>query len=183
MRPGLFLTMLMLCGMAPGAYADEVSICYNYGCARSAEVQLRGAQLSRIHMLFSWAGDAEEERQAISQAIGLFQVSAGEQTPTFRDRGRNSPDEGVDGRMDCIDHARNTSEYLHLIEERGWLRFHRVLEPVKRAPLIFNEHWSARIAEKESDEEFVVDSWFFDNGHPAAIFTLAEWLKGAEPDE
>lgn len=181
MRHGFFLTALMLYSMASGTYADEISICYNYGCARSAEIQLRGAQLSRIHMLLSRAGDAEEERQAISQAIGLFQISAGEQTPTFRDRGRNIPDEGVDGRMDCIDHAHNTSAYLHLMEERDWLRFHRVLEPVKRAPLIFNEHWSARIVEQESGKEFVVDSWFFDNGHPAAIFTLEEWMKGAEP--
>lgn len=183
MLRSIFLSALMLWSVAPVAHADEVSICYNYGCARHAEIQLRGAHLSRIHLLFSWVGNAEEERQAISLAIGQFQTSAGEQTPTFRDRGRNFPDEGVDGRMDCIDHAHNTSAYLRLLEERGWLRFHQVLEPVKRAPLIFNEHWSARIVEKESGAEFVVDSWFFDNGHPAAIFTLAEWMKGAEPDE
>lgn len=178
-----FLTALMLWSAASCAYADKVSICYNYGCAASAEVKLRGAELSRINLLFAWIDGAAEERQAISQAIGLFQTFAGQQTPTFRDRGRNFPDDGVDGRMDCIDHAHNTSAYLRLMEERGWLRFHRILEPVKRAPLIFNEHWSARIAGKESGAEFVVDSWFFDNGHPAAIFTLAEWMKGAEPDE
>lgn len=178
-----FLFVLALWSVAPGAHADEITVCYNYGCARSAEIQLRGAQLSRIHMLFAWIDNAEEEREAISRAIGLFQIAAGQQTPTFRDRGRNLPDEGVDGRMDCIDHARNTSEYLRLMEERGWLQFHRALEPVKRAPWIVNEHWSARIAERESGEEFVVDSWFFDNGHPAAIFTLEEWMKGAEPNE
>lgn len=183
MRRVFFLTMLMLWNAASCAYADKVAICYNYGCAASAEVKLRGAELSRINLLFAWINDAAEERQAISQAIGLFQMSSGEQTPTFRDRGLNFADEGVDGRMDCIDHAHNTSAYLRLMEEREWLRFHQVLEPVKRAPLIFNEHWSARIAEKENGAEFVVDSWFFDNGHPAAIFTLAEWMKGAEPDE
>lgn len=183
MLRGVFLTALMLWSVASSAHADEISICYNYGCARSAEVKLRGPELSRINMLFAWIDGAEGERQAISLAIGLFQFFAGQQTPTFRDRGYNIPDEGVDGRMDCIDHAHNTSAYLRLMEEHGWLRFHRILEPVKRAPLIFNEHWSARIAEKESGTEFVVDSWFFDNGHPAAIFTLEEWMKGAEPDE
>jgi hypothetical protein len=183
MLRGFFLTALMVWGVAFGARADEISICYNYGCARNAEIHLRGAELSRIRMLLASVDDAAEERQAISHAIGLFQMFAGQQTPTFRDRGRNIPDEGIDGRMDCIDHAHNTSAYLRLMEERDWLQFHRVLEPLKRAPLIFNEHWSARIAEKESREEFVVDSWFFDNGHPAAIFTLEEWMKGAEPNE
>ncbi|PWB58751.1 MAG: hypothetical protein C3F18_01970 [Nitrosomonadales bacterium] len=183
MQRCFLLTALMLCSAASGAHADDLSICYNYGCARSAGVHLHGAQLSHIHMLLAWVDNAEEERQAIAQAIGLFQTAAGQQTPTFRDRGRNIPDEGADGRMDCIDHAHNTSAYLRLMEERGWLNFHRVLEPVKRAPWIFNEHWSARIAEKDSGEEFVVDSWFFDNGHPAAIFTLEEWMKGAEPNE
>ncbi|MBZ0105280.1 MAG: hypothetical protein K8H84_06580 [Sulfuricella denitrificans] len=182
MKPrGNLLSALLLSGLALCAHADEISICYNYGCEMHADILLRGAELSRIQMQFVWTENAAEERQAISRAIGLFQFFAGQQTPTFRDRGRNLPDEGVDGRMDCIDHAHNTSAYLHLMEERGWLRFHRVLEPVKRAPLIFNEHWSAHIAEKESGEEFVVDSWFFDNGHPAAIFTLEEWIKGAEP--
>lgn len=181
MLRGIFLTALIMWSVALGVRADEISICYNYACASSAEVQLRGATLSRIYMPLAWIDSAEEERQAISVAIGLFQTVVGQQTPTFRDRGRNFPDEGVDGRMDCLDHAHNTSTYLRLMEERGWLQFHRVLEPVKRAPLIFNEHWSARIAEKESGEEFVVDSWFFDNGHPAAIFTLEEWMKGAEP--
>ncbi len=183
MRHGFFLSALMLWSVASGAHADEVSICYNYNCSRHANIFLSNTDLSRINMQFAWTDSVEEERKAISQAIGLFQIFAGQQTPTFRDRGRNIPDEGVDGRMDCIDHAHNSSAYLRLMEERGWLRFHRVLDPVKRAPLIFNEHWSARIADKESGEEFVVDSWFFDNGHPAAIFTLAEWMKGAEPNE
>lgn len=183
MSRSFYFAALILWSAAPCVHADEVTICYNYGCAASAEVKLRGVELSHINMLFAWIDSAEGERQAISQAVGLFQFFAGQQTPTFRDRGRNIPDEGADGRMDCIDHAHNTSAYLRLMEERGWLRFHRVLEPVKRAPLIFNEHWSARIAEKESGAEFVVDSWFFDNGHPAAIFTLAEWMKGAEPNE
>lgn len=183
MKFGPFLTALALLAVTSGAQADELNICYNYGCATSATVYLRGAELSRIRMLFSWIQDAEDERDAIAQAIGQSITFAGQQTPTFRDHGRNLADDGVDGRMDCIDHAHNTTLYLRLMEERGWLKFHKVLDPVKRAPLMINEHWAARIAEQGNGEEFVVDSWFFEPGQPAAIFTLEEWKNGAEPNE
>lgn len=187
MKRVVFLVVLALWGPASGAMADELSICYNYGCAARASVYLRGAALLRIRMLFSQAQDAEGERNAIAQAIGHFIAYTGKQTPTFRDRGRNLPDEGQDGRMDCIDHARNTTLYLKLMEERGWLKFHEILDPVSRPHQIIGAHWAARIAEREkgpeSVSEYVIDSWFFDPGHPAAVFTLEEWMKGAEPNE
>lgn len=195
MKPGFFLAALALWCLSTGVRADELSICYNYECASRATVYLRGAELSRIRMHFSWVQDAEDERSAIARAIGQFIAFAGQQTPTFRDHGRNVADEGVDGRMDCIDHAHNTTLYLRLMEERGWLKFHQVLGPVKRAPLIVNEHWAALIAEREDGREsmpesatanapnFVIDSWFLEPGQPAAIFTLEEWKNGAEPNE
>jgi len=88
----------------------------------------------------------------------------------------------VDGRMDCIDESTNTTSYLRLLESKGWLRFHRVLEPVRRAPLLINDHWAARIVETQTSREFAVDSWFFDNGRPAFVAPLEEWHKGASPE-
>jgi len=177
------LVALTFWGYAIDAQAEEVPVCYNYACTTSAVVILGFAQLARLNMLFAWVDSAEEERQAISDAIGQMQVFVGEQTPTFRDRGRNLADDGVDGRMDCIDHSINNTAYLNMMKERGWLKFHHVLDPVRRAPLFFVEHWAAHIAEDGTGHEFAVDSWFFDSGHAAVIFPLEEWMKGAEPNE
>ena len=177
------LLLLVLLGYAGIARADGVSICYNYGCATRAEVEFRGAQLRQVQALFAHLAGPVEERAAIAKAIGLFETFAGQQTPTWADKGGNENDDGVDGRMDCIDHSTNTTAYLRLLQSRGWLKFHGVLEPAKRAPLLVNDHWGARIAEKQSGMEYVVDSWFFDNGHPAAVFSLEEWMKGARPNE
>jgi hypothetical protein len=176
------LLLGLLIGLGLSARADEVTICYNYGCAKRATVELRGAQLRKIRWMFHRLPTPAAERTAISMAIGRLETFAGQQTPTFADKGRNENDGEVDGRMDCIDHSTNTTAYLHLLEARGWLKYHRVLEPVKRAPFLVNEHWGARIAEKRSGREFVVDSWFFDNGHSAAIFPLDDWMNGASPD-
>ncbi|MHB1590716.1 MAG: hypothetical protein ACYCTW_04170 [Sulfuricella sp.] len=178
--PWLFL--LMLCfGLA--AQADEVSICYNYSCAVRARVEFDASELAAVKRLLLRAKDAASERVAISLGIGLFETFSGQQTPTWVDRGGNIEDDGLDGRMDCIDESTNTTLYLRLLESRGWLKFHGVLEPVRRAPLLVNEHWAARIVEKQTGQAFAVDSWFFDNGQPAFVVPLDEWLDGAEPNE
>lgn len=175
-----WLILLALC-VGLTAQADEVSICYNYGCAVSAKVELDANVLHVVGRLLLRAGDEEKEREAIALAIGLFEVFAGQQTPTWADKGRNVDDDGVEGRMDCIDESANASSYLRLLEGRGWLKYHRVLDPLKRAPRLLDDHWAARIAEKNTGQEFAVDSWFFDNGQPAFVVPLEEWRNGAEP--
>lgn len=179
MRFKSLLPFLLLC-MAP-AHGDELSVCYNYGCASTATVHFRGAQLLRAKSLFAWANDPATERDAISRAIGIMQIFAGGETPIINDKGGNLADEGINGSMDCIDHTHTTSAFLRLMEERGWLKFHRTLEPVSRPYQLIGTHWAARIAETASEREFIVDAWFFDHGHPAAIFTFEDWMAGAEP--
>lgn len=180
MKRLMVMTCLALAG-AP-AHAERIEICYNYGCATRAGITLTDDDLAEVEHLFQRMSGVHSERDAIARAIGLLESMAGRQTPTFRDKGRNVNDDDVEGRMDCIDHAHNATAYLRLLEEKGWLRFHRVLQPARRAPLLVNEHWAAQIMEKSSGQPFVVDSWFFDNGRPAAIFTLDDWLGGAEPN-
>jgi hypothetical protein len=93
--------------------------------------------------------------------------------------------------MDCIDHATTATRLLRLMERRGLLRFHRVAEPVRRHRFLIFQHDAARIEEIESGDAkdadgkapaFVVDSWFFDNGRPAAVMPLIDWMAGGTPD-
>jgi hypothetical protein len=175
----------LLCALAaPGlrAHAEEVTICYNYGCYAKAPVDYSEAALGKLHQRLAAAGDATAEREAIAAVIGSMYAIAGEQTPVWRDKGGNYADAGENGKMDCIDHSTNTTAFLRLLQARGWLRFHQVLEPLRRVRFIFADHWSARIRERETQRDYVVDSWFFDNGRPAAVMPVAEWLAGATPN-
>lgn len=178
----LRLLFLLLLSWSAAVAADEISICYNYGCAVTANIRITGKELVQIKKLFTQLPDAQAERDAIAQAIGLFEYFSGTQSPTFRDRGGNVNDDGEDGRMDCIDHSTNSTTYLHLLDEKGYLKFHKVLPRAKRAPYLFDEHWAAVIEEINTKHDFAVDSWFFDNGHPAAIFDFDKWKSGATPD-
>ena len=164
------------------ARADELAICYNYGCNASAQASYGDAQLAPVQRLLAAAGDAAAERAAISGAIGRMYAIAGEQTPVWRDRGGNYADGAENGRMDCIDHSTNTSAFLGLLQARGWLRFHDVLEPLTRTRFFFAVHRAARIRDRETQAVYVVDSWYFDNGQPAAVFAVEDWLAGKAPD-
>ena len=172
----IFLLFLAYC--AP-AQAEEVKICYNYGCAAEATVTFSEQQLANVAALFNGVYDAASEREAIAQAVGMLARYAGEQTPVFRDKGMDN-DDGVDGRMDSSDHSINTTAYLRVLEKRGLLKLHRIRGRVVRGAT--KPHWAARISEIRTHQEFAVDSWFFANGHPAVIFPIDEWLKGAKPD-
>ncbi len=169
--------------VAPGwsAHADEVTICYNYGCYARALVDYSEEQLAPLQQQLAAAGDASAERGAISAVIGRMYAIAGERTPVWRDKGGNYADGGENGKMDCIDHSTNTSAFLRLLQAHGWLRYHGVLEPLMRRRFFFAEHWAARIRERETRRVYIVDSWFFDNGHPAAVMPVEDWLAGKTP--
>ena len=122
---------LMCCALSAGA-VERVSVCFNYGCLAQSEVEISDERLAEIGRLLKVAGDAESERKAISTAVGRMLAWAGEQSPIRADRGGNYADEGVYGRMDCIDHSTTTTRLLRLIEAKGMLRFHHVLDPALR---------------------------------------------------
>lgn len=172
---------LCVCLSGVASAADSVTICYNYRCAVKAEVVFDSEDLNAIEALFSDNSDAGNELGAIQLAIGLMNRIAGKQTPIHNDKGGNYEDDGVEGRMDCIDHSQTTTAYLRFIAAHGWLRFHRVLTPVRRAPLLFDDHWGARVQDLKTGAQYVVDSWFFDNGQPAMIYPLERWMSGAHP--
>lgn len=161
------------------ARADEVSMCFNYGCNAQAVVNLSAAELDTVAALFADVAGAADERDAVARAMAWLYFYAGQQSPIWRDRGGNYEDDGVDGRMDCIDHSINTTTWLHLLAEHGWLKHHRVAERVQRGRLL-SVHWSARLVETGATQrEWAVDTWFLDPGRPASIFPLRDWMKGA----
>lgn len=206
---------------APAADPARVEICFNYGCASRAAVGFEPATLDAVRDALAAAPSASAEREALARALGLMYREAGMQTPVAADRAGNFLDQEVEGRMDCIDHSTSTTRLLQLLEARGWLRFHRVVEPARRVRVLF-QHFSAVIEEVEAPpppvavdipdhvplllalcdcadvaddiprppppppgrpgERYAIDSWFVDNGEPAVVLPLADWLDGEGPN-
>lgn len=212
--------VLLLPAHARAAEADadggaRVGVCYNYGCLSEDVVRYRGATLDRLGARLATADTAAAERELLAAVVGRLYRVAAAQTAIGADRAGNLLDGGVHGRMDCIDHSTTTTRLLQMLEARGALRFHRVVEPARRTRLIL-QHFGAVIevlpageriarlppgqAQADCDcgedgqvigeadggdrpgERYVVDSWFVDNGEPAVVLPLAEWLSGGGPN-
>ncbi|MCL2525004.1 MAG: hypothetical protein FWF20_11245 [Betaproteobacteria bacterium] len=181
-RQALAAAALALAGLA--AAEERIAVCHEYGCQVQETVVYSEERLAAIRRQLLTAGSASAERERLAQVIGQLYAWAGEQTAIRNDKGGNFADDGMPGRMDCIDHATTTTRLLHLLAARGDLRWHRVLEPdVRHFALIFPAHYAAVIETiDDTAERYVVDSWFVDNGQPAVILPLADWKKGAGPD-
>ena len=178
---------LLLLTLIAAAQADTVTICFNYGCQNQAQAEYDEGKMFAMRVLLGSAQDAGEERQRLALAVGWLLGWAGEQTPIAADRGGNYADQGVYGRMDCIDHATTTTQLLQMLEARGWLRFHRVLPPVGRLRYLFAAHYAAQIVEiaapPGAPSIYVVDSWFRDNGQPAVVSELSAWQDGHDDED
>ncbi|MBT0962586.1 hypothetical protein I8J34_15505 [Denitromonas sp. IR12] len=127
--------------------AAEVSICYNYGCVTEAPVRFDDAALGAQQRRLATARTAEEERQILAEVIGWMYREAGKQSPIHADRAGDFLDDGVYGRMDCIDHATTTTRLLAVLEARGALRFHRLLPQARRTRFVLFQHFSAVVEE------------------------------------
>lgn len=176
---GLCLALLLLPAAGAAAAGESARVCYNYGCNVEATVVFPEERLMQYAALLEMAVDEAAERQAIALVIGRMHAFAGGQSPIGSDRGGDSDDDDLDGRMDCLDHSVTTSNFLAVLQQRGLLRFHELKPPAVRG--IIWEHWSARVAEKSSGEEYMVDSWFYDNGRPAVVMARGAWVAGGDP--
>jgi hypothetical protein len=161
---------------------DHVPIVWGGGASIRSTFRVSPARWEELSGPFIEARDAAAERAAVRFAIGLMERIAGEQTVTWMDKscnGNGGPTE--QGQLDCIDESTNTTTYLHLFDQRGLLRFHRVLGPVWRAPHLVDTHRTAVLEEIATGRRYSVDSWFGDNGTPPIIQPLDDWKRKRPP--
>jgi hypothetical protein len=171
--------------------AEAVEVCFNYGCAAEETVVFAETRLAWVREMLASANSSERERALLALVVGQLYGWAAEQTPVGNDRAGNFADGGMPGQMDCIDHATTTTRLLRMLEARGWLRFHRVLEPIRRS-FLMTQHFSAAIEDlgdgisviRTDDDKrtWAVDSWYADNGKPPWVALLGQWEKDDGPD-
>ena len=166
---------------SPATAAPYFVQCYDFGCKTQRELRFDEQQWDEIKALFeNGIVDSATEKQAIRRAVAMMERMSGEQTDTHLDQGGNYPGSDIPGQMDCIDESIKTTCYLQLFATYGGLRWHRVSDRVVRAPLLFDLHWAGLLVERATQQHYVVDSWYLDNGGLPYIQPLEEW-RGKQP--
>lgn len=164
---------------------NAFEVCQSGGCAKLSKLALNAADWQPVEALFTQESlSAEEERLNISKAIGLLEGVIGHKTGTSEDRAGTFGNSDYSGQQDCNDEAINTTTYMRLLKSAGYMRFHEI-EDMRTRNFFFNgwPHTTAVIREIETGERFAVDSWFYDNGHPATIVPFTVWKANYQPED
>ena len=172
------LAALSLLLLVESSYAkDALNICIDYHCELKQDVQINDEEWQTILSPFNRpAVNAEIERQQIRESVGLFEKIVGNHTPTYKDLAKNTGEDET-GQLDCIAESRNTQHYLQWLVKKEKLKWHTVNERVKRSPHFFDIHWGVKITDTQNQAQYIVDSWYGDNGNMPEIKPRAQWLN------
>ncbi|MGQ0443229.1 MAG: hypothetical protein ACT4OH_07270 [Methylophilaceae bacterium] len=164
---------------------SKFEICQGGGCALAKQTSLNEEDWQQITPLFTPSPrNAEEERGQVSRAIGLLEELVGDEVGTASDRAGTFDNSDYTGQQDCNDEAINSTTYLRLLQQNGFLQFHEI-EDMRTRNFFFTgwPHTTAVIREVKSGIRYAVDSWFYDNGHPATIVPFQQWKANYQPED
>ena len=164
---------------------EKFQVCHDMGCENLTSVALDDRRWNELSVLFrSPARSAQQERMRAAQAIAQFEKLVGPFAGTMDDKPRNEGALHPNAQLDCIAETVNTTTYLLLFQQQGWLKWHDVAEPRHRGFLsLQGPHNTAVLAEKKTGKEFVIDSWFHANGELPEVVSLEDWMAGYDPDK
>ncbi|MFC1837061.1 hypothetical protein ACFLYW_00060 [Thermodesulfobacteriota bacterium] len=159
--------------------------CSKYGCKEKTIINLSSESWQSVRQIFvQKALDPAQEREQISNAIGLLETILGPITETENDEPGSFQGMMKHNQLDCVDESLNTTTYLVMLEEDNLITEHTLLGPAQRGFLIDGAwpHFAPVIEEKATGERFVVDSWFYKNGEKAVVLPLQVWKSGWKPE-
>jgi len=174
------LTLLVWFQPAAAEKGIEFEVCYDFGCRTQATINLSDEEWQSVKAIFN-AENPIDERKQMKQAVATMEVLAGKYSPIHQDLAMNMPvlQSAADalnysGQLDCIDESINTTLFLQMFSDHGWLKFHAVLDRAYRRSFI-TQHWAAQVEDRLSGERYVIDSWFDENGALPVLVTSERW--------
>jgi len=168
---------------------DRVLVCSQHGCKKISQVSIDKATWGEITSRFNTPNlAAATERALLAEYIADVEKVMGRKTHTNFDVGGTFnayfTKQNIDSnQMDCIDESTNTLSYLKMLEVEHKIKSHEIVGLVSRGGLLAGyPHTAVLIEEFGSNEKYVVDSWFYNNGRPAVILPYKTWKIGWIPN-
>jgi hypothetical protein len=166
---------------------SKFSVCFQHTCAMVEHVSLRAGEWLKVASFFKPAAEsAEAERRQIAKAIAHLEVAVGGKINALDDRGGNLEGFLASGnQLDCVDESTNSTTYMMMMENAGFLKFHRVEKRATRGAFLWGGGWphsTAVVSEISTGRKWAVDSWFFDNGELPTVVLLKKWRTGWSPE-
>ena len=112
---------------------DVFSVCFNHSCYTVETHSITRQEWQRFVVpLQTPSKSAEKERDAIARAIAIMEEIVAPKIGRGQDLGGNLSGFGKTGQMDCIDESTNTTTYLYMLEQAGYLKWHTLIDSSTR---------------------------------------------------
>jgi hypothetical protein len=158
----------------------RLRICFNWSCADIQTLTFTPNDMAQLkkHMARCPGTGLHDRLQRVRIGIWQMELLAQKYQPLLaNDLAINDFEANVDGRMDCIDNAGNTTTYLHILRDLRELSGWTVAPPkVRRLFDITAVHWTAVIIDTDTGRPWSVDSWYRPNGHLPMVMPLSSWM-------
>ncbi|WP_242467598.1 hypothetical protein [Thiocapsa imhoffii] len=155
-------------------------ICFNWSCARRQTMTFTPDDMALLkrHLALCPGTSLHDRLQHVRIAIWQMELLAQKYQPLLaNDRAINDFEAGLEGRMDCVDNASNTTNFLHILRDIGELAGWTVSPPKVRSRLnLTTVHWTAVMIDTETGHPWSIDSWFRPNGHLPMVMPLPSWI-------
>jgi len=155
-------------------------VCFNWSCASRQTMSFTPDDIKLLkNRVATCPGTTFHDRlQRVRIGIWQMEILAQKYQPLLaNDLAINHFEEGIQGRMDCIDNSSNTTTYLHILRDIGELPGWTVSSPhVRNGFDITAVHWTAVIIDANSGVPWSVDSWYRPNGHLPMVMPLQAWI-------
>ena len=162
---------------------NTVHVCHAYGCKMQTRFRFTDTDVATLADLMKKTRKADtpaEERRAVAYAVGWMETRVGDVVGTKADRpGMDFAASGDPTQQDCVDEATNTTSYLLVLANNGFLKHHTVGTPFAKENLLRGvagwTHWTAVLKENANGQRWAVDSWIYANGENPAIVEAEKW--------
>lgn len=109
---------------------NNVVVCSAYGCAHQTKFKFNASIYNDAKSVLGSAKNPEEERNNLKIVIDKIKLAVGEVTGTINDRpGEPFLGNGNPEQMSELDETVNTVQYLYLLADGGYIRFHHLETP------------------------------------------------------
>ena len=162
----------------------SLRVCFNASCAGQQTMLYSAEEMASVAAQMKICANkaGESNRFSLIQRlrIGVWQMellAKKHYPPLANDLPVNDQEFGVEGRTDCVDNATNTTTFLKVLLELGYLQGWQIIEPKVRKPWDINRvHWTAAVRDS-SNKTWSVDSWFRRHGHLPFVMPLSNWQR------
>jgi hypothetical protein len=160
---------------------EAFRVCGSHGCQKRLDVSLSAREWAAARAPFHpRPRTAGAERRALVESLRRLEVMVGEKTGYTTDKAFSVVQ--LTGKsQDCVDEMVNTAVYLAMLDDARELRFHTQGQRVSVGFMTrrFWTHTVASIIQKDSGQEFIIDTWAVAFGETPYVMDRNDWAANA----